>query len=277
MTRKSGELLNTTRLLCIGAHPDDCEFQASGLAALTARAGGTVRFLSVTDGSSGHHQCEPDDLIEIRRIEAIRGAAAVGADVVNLGFEDGWLFPDRRVREAIITQIRLFAPDVVICPRPSDYHPDHRATGTAVQDAGYLLMVPKIVPTVPVPPTRPVLLYMSDPFCLPTPFRPDLVFDIGPVVEDKLDAIMAHRSQVYEWLPRINGFADEIPIDEPERTVFLRDRERAKIVTEAITFGTELMARYGHEVRYCEAYQISEYGAPASPEEVYRLLGMTGG
>lgn len=266
--------MSVPRLLCIGAHPDDCEFQCSGLAALVSRSGGTVRFLSVTDGSRGHHLHEPTSLVAIRRKEALAEAKLVGADAVNLGFQDGWLFPTAEVRAALITQIRRFNPDVVVCPRPNDYHPDHRATGVAVQDAGYLLMVPNIIADIPVPETRPVIIYMSDRFSLPNPFRPDVVFDIGSVVADKLAAILAHRSQVYEWLPVINGFADQLPKSEPELTAYLRDRETAKIAAETELFRAKFASRYAYPVRYGEAYQLSEYGAEATAEEVYQLLGV---
>jgi len=33
------------------------------------------------------------------------------------------------------------------------------------------------------------------------PFSPDIVVDITAVAEKKADAICAHESQVYEWLP----------------------------------------------------------------------------
>ena len=257
-----------------GAHPDDCEFESSGLAALVTRAGGVVRFVSATDGSSGHHEMTGPELVERRRVEARAGAAAVGATVTNLGFTDGWLFPDRALREAVITAIRSFGPHVVVSPRPSDYHPDHRAIATAVQDAGYLLMVPGIVPEAPVPETRPVILHTHDPFIDPRPFRPDVVFDIDAVLERKLDAIMAHESQVREWLPHINGFAAEVPGAEPARTEFLRRREREKTNRIAVKFADELRRRHGRAPSAAEAYEISEYGAPADADHVYELLGV---
>jgi LmbE family N-acetylglucosaminyl deacetylase len=37
------------RLLCFGAHPDDCEIKSAGLAALWTRAGGQARFVALTD------------------------------------------------------------------------------------------------------------------------------------------------------------------------------------------------------------------------------------
>ncbi|RRD45883.1 PIG-L family deacetylase [Tessaracoccus sp. OH4464_COT-324] len=266
--------VRSVRVLMFGAHPDDCEFECSGLAALVTQAGGTVGFVSATDGSSGHHQMAGAELVERRRLEAEAGAAVVRASVTNLGFTDGWLFADRALREAVISTIRTFEPDVVVCPRPSDYHPDHRAIATAVQDAGYLLMVPGIVPDVPVSGKRPIILHVYDPFTEPRPFRPDIVVDIDPVVERKIDAILAHESQVREWLPHINGFAADVPAEEPARTQFLRQRERSKANRIAEKYATHLRERYGRTPSAAEAYEISEYGASVEADQVYELLGL---
>jgi hypothetical protein len=42
------------RIICFGAHPDDCELQAGGTAALWAEKGHHVLFVSVTNGDIGH-------------------------------------------------------------------------------------------------------------------------------------------------------------------------------------------------------------------------------
>ena len=42
------------RVICFGAHPDDCEIQAGGTAALWAAKGHKVKFVSVTNGDIGH-------------------------------------------------------------------------------------------------------------------------------------------------------------------------------------------------------------------------------
>ena len=42
------------RIVCFGAHPDDCELQIGGTAALGAAQGHHVKFGSVTNGDIGH-------------------------------------------------------------------------------------------------------------------------------------------------------------------------------------------------------------------------------
>jgi LmbE family N-acetylglucosaminyl deacetylase len=66
------------RLLVIGAHPDDAEMKAGGLAALYRGLGHDVSFLSVTDGSAGHHIQTGPVLAARRRAEAMAAAAPLG-------------------------------------------------------------------------------------------------------------------------------------------------------------------------------------------------------
>ena len=137
------------RLLIIGAHPDDAEFHAGGLATIYRRQGHTVKMISVTDGRSGHHRYQPAELAEVRRRESLAAAAVIGATCDIWSFPDGALQPTLEVRELVIREIRAFRPDLVLTHRPNDYHPDHRAVGQVVQDASYMVTVPLVAPDVP--------------------------------------------------------------------------------------------------------------------------------
>ncbi len=271
----SDQHLPTPRLLCIGAHPDDCEIQAAGLAALWTGRGGSARFISMTDGSAGHQELGGAQLANIRRGEARAGAAAVGADSVVFDNLDSSLLPTLENRRRVIQAVREYEPDVIATHRTNDYHPDHRYTGVTVQDACYMVMVPNALPRCPVPDREPVVIFMSDKFTKPRPIEPDLVFDIGSVIEKKLDSITSHVSQVTEWLPWIERYADEVPEDESERRTYFRDRAAQKPSAQADRFRDALVAKYGEprgrEVRYAEAYEVSEYGAPLT-EELSRSL-----
>jgi N-acetylglucosamine malate deacetylase 1 len=264
------------RLLCFGAHPDDCEIKSAGLAALWARAGGEVRFVALTDGSAGHHEMAGRPLAARRKAEAEAGARAAGADSVILDNTDGMLMPTLENRFRVIREIRVFRPDVIVCPRVNDYHPDHRYTGVLVQDACYLIKVPNIVPLVPVPEREPVVIFMSDRFAKPSPLRPDLVFSIDPVLDAKIAAVAAHESQVLEWLPWIGGYAREMPADAAGKRAHADGLVAAAARAEADRFREALTARYGAEagaaVRHAEAYEISEYGAPLTDDGAASLF-----
>jgi N-acetylglucosamine malate deacetylase 1 len=271
----SDQHLPTPRLLCIGAHPDDCEIQASGLAALWTGRGGSARFISMTDGSAGHQELGGAQLANIRRGEARAGAAAVGADSVVFDNLDSSLLPTLENRHRVIQAVREYQPDVIATHRTNDYHPDHRYTGVTVQDACYMVMVPNALPRCPVPDHEPVVIFMADKFTKPRPIEPDLAFDIGSVIEKKLDSITSHVSQITEWLPWIERYADEVPEDESERRTYFRDRAAQKPAAQADRFRDALVAKYGEprgrEVRYAEAYEVSEYGALLT-EELSRAL-----
>ena len=258
------------RLLCFGAHPDDCEIKSSGLAALWTGAGGRARFVALTDGSAGHHELAGEPLVRRRRAEAAAGARAAGADSVILDNADGMLMPTLENRLKVIREIRLFRPDVIVCPRTNDYHPDHRYTGVLVQDACYLLKVPNVLPLVPVSDRDPVVLFMDDRFTKPEPLRPDVVLDIGPVIEAKLAAVRAHESQVLEWLPWIGGYADKMPADKPGRQAYADQRIADAARETADRYRDALVTRYGPEAGqaagHAEAYEVSEYAAPLTAQ-----------
>ena len=140
----SGEQL---RLLILGAHPDDADVHAGGLASIYRQLGHVVKMISVTDGGAGHHQRSSAELAEIRRAEAAAAGKVIGAAYETWGNPDGELQPTLEVRHQIIREIRTFQPDLLLTHRTNDYHPDHRAVGQVVQDASYMVTVPLVVLT----------------------------------------------------------------------------------------------------------------------------------
>src|SRR5262249_6951039 len=189
------------RLLIIGAHPDDADYHAGGTAAYYAAAGHTVKMVSLTNGDAGHHLLRGPELARRRKAEAAASGAVIGASDEVFDNPDGWLQPSPQARTQVIRLIRSFQPDLVLTHRPNDYHPDHRYTSQLVQDAAYMVTVPAVVPDTPHLARDPVIAYLPDDFQKPTPFRPDVVVDVGGVVEQVVTMLHCHRSQFYEWLP----------------------------------------------------------------------------
>src|SRR5688500_3642394 len=134
------------RIIAFGAHPDDCDIRAGGTAAKFAALGHRVRFVAVTSGDAGHQTEGGGALAARRRAEAQEAGRRIGVDYVVLDNHDGELTPSLKPREEIIRQIRLWKADLVLAPRPNDYHPDHRYTGVLVQDAAYMVVVPNVAP-----------------------------------------------------------------------------------------------------------------------------------
>jgi LmbE family N-acetylglucosaminyl deacetylase len=260
------------RVSAFGAHPDDCDIKSGGLAAKYAKAGHLVKFVSITNGNAGH-QSEGGGMLAIRRrAEAKESARRLGISYDVLNYDDGKLLPTLEAREDVIRQIRAWNADVVISPRPNDYHPDHRYTGVLVQDASYMVTVPNLVTDTPAVRKNPVFLYYSDRFQRPQPFRPDIVVSIDDVMEKKFRALDAHVSQFYEWLAWHAGTLDEVPKDPKARLEWLKS-QRDQRVPEA--WKESLRRWYGDKassIKNVEAYEITEYGAQPSEAEIRRLV-----
>jgi LmbE family N-acetylglucosaminyl deacetylase len=268
---------NKLRIIMIGAHPDDCDQDGGGTAALFAQMGYAVKFVSVTNGDAGHQTMKGVQLAKRRFAETQEAGKRLGVMYDVLDNHDGLLMPTLEVRLAIIKKIREWNADIVIAPRPNDYHPDHRYTGVLVQDAAYMVSVPNIAPDVPALKKNPVFLYYQDHFQRPNPFRPDIVVDISTVYDKKVSAIDAHESQMYEWLPWIGHYLEQVPKDKNERIQWLAKQRAGTINSEA---RISLEKWYGKDkaaqVKYAEAFEICEYGAQPNDEEVKRLFPMLG-
>ncbi len=254
------------RLLVIGAHPDDADYHAGGLAALYRRAGHVVKLVSLTNGDAGHQTLRGQELAQRRNAEAATAGAVIGATYDVLESHDGRLQPTLENRERVIGLVRSFRPDLVLTHRPNDYHPDHRYTSQLVQDAAYMVTVPAILPEVPHLPRNPVIAYLHDDFRKPCPFQPSVVVDIGPVLEDLVSMLHSHASQFYEWLPYNAGHLDEVPAGEKARRTWLKERIGKRIRPLADRYREQLLATYGAErgarIEYIEAFEECEYGAP---------------
>ena len=258
------------RILCIGAHPDDCEYRFAGSAAKFVALKHEVKFLSMTCGDAGHHVHSGAGLAEIRRGEAEQARRRLGiAGSEILSYHDGELIPSLEARREVVRQIRAWRADVVLTHRPWDYHPDHRYTSQIVQDAAYLLVVPNICPEVERLPRNPVFLYLEDDFQLPVPFTPDVAVDIDDVWEQKIASLDAHTSQFYEWLPWVDGALDKVPVDAAARRRWLSGR-RSVLPNPSVRAALE--RRYGtvkgREICHAEAFQICEYGRRPSTNEL---------
>src|SRR5438093_2682865 len=207
----------TLRLLIIGAHPDDADYAAGGLAALYRAAGHTVKMVSLTNGDAGHHREPGRPLAERRRKEAAAAGAVIGATYDLFDIHDGELLPTLENRRHVIRLIRSFRPDLVLTHRPNDYHPDHRYTSQLVQDAAYMVTVPAVAPDTPHLAANPVIAYLPDDFQKPYPFEPSVLVDVGPVLGQIVAMMHCHTSQFYEWLPYNQGIADQVPADDAAR------------------------------------------------------------
>ncbi len=265
------------RVICFGAHPDDCELQAGGVGAMWASKGHHVKFVSVTNGDIGHWRDAGGPLARRRKEEVERADQMLGVTTVVLDIHDGELEPSLENRRTITRLIREWKADLVLSPRPNDYHPDHRYTGILVQDAAYMVTVPFFCPDVPYLRNNPVFMYYPDSFKKPNPFQPDVAVSIDGVIEKRLDALDAIVSQFYEG--GANGSADLLPSDpakQEERRRQVRAGFAGRYMSFANRFRGTLESWYGPEaaakVKHAEAFEICEYGRRPDKKELGRLF-----
>jgi N-acetylglucosamine malate deacetylase 1 len=256
-------------IVIFGAHPDDAD-KVGGTAYKWSQLGYDVLMVSVTNGDAGHQTLRGDELAKIRRDEARKSGEVIGIRYITLDNHDGQLMPTYENRLQIIRIIREQNADIVIFPRPYDYHPDHRYTGVLVLDAAYMVTVPAVLPDVPHLKKNPVFLYSSDSFKHPEPFKADICIDIDDVIEKKMDMYHQHKSQMYEWLPFNRGSLDQVPKSDNERREWLGKTRKSG--SDASPYRAKLIELYGKErgskIKYCEAFQDSEYGTRLTKDNI---------
>jgi LmbE family N-acetylglucosaminyl deacetylase len=264
------------RIIAFGAHPDDAELKAAGVAAKWAALGHQVKFVSATNGDIGHWREAGGPLAQRRTAEVQAAAKVLGITTEVLDIHDGEIEPTLENRRTFSRLIREWRADIVLGPRPNDYHPDHRATGQLLQDSAFMVTVPFFVPDTEPLRRNPVFLSYSDRFTRPNPFRADIVIGIDDVIEKKVDALALLESQFYEGGA---GPAQDLPTDPAaieQRKQQVRQRFFNSAMGTANQFRDKLIELYGPTagaaIRYAEAFEISEYGRQPSGQEIRTLF-----
>lgn len=265
------------RIIAFGAHPDDCEIQASGVAIMWANMGHQVKFVSMTNGDIGHHEISGGPLALRRKAEVEQCADILGiAETQVLDIHDGELMPTLENRKTVARLIREWQADIVLTHRTNDYHPDHRYTAILVQDAAFMVTVPYFTPNTPRIEQNPVFLYYRDRFQKPYPFEPDLIVGIDGVGEQKYNCMAALRSQFGEWNPWLGGYADQVPDDEEGQRAFIINQFQNRDAATADAYRDLLVELYGERqgtaFKYAEAFEVSEYGRQPTLDELKQLF-----
>lgn len=204
MVQQQVQAEGPTRVLVIGAHPDDPEFACGGTSARWADEGREIHYLVCTRGHKGSSDSEitSERLIQIREQEQRAAARIIGArSVTFLDFVDGELAPTLELREAIVREIRRIRPQIVLTHDPtvvytatSINHPDHRAVGTATLDAIYPTARDRLnFPWHEAEGLRP---HKVQEVYLWGATNPTVWVDISTTFDRKVEALRCHASQV---------------------------------------------------------------------------------
>ncbi len=264
------------RVIMLGAHPDDSEYYAGGTAAKWAADGVDVQIVAISGGDAGHQSEGGGALARRRAVESRRSAKVLGVSWRTLDFHDGGVIPSLEVREAVIRAIRDWRADIVISHRPNDYHPDHRYAGMVMQDAAYLVAVPNICPDTPRLENNPVFMYFLDEFQRPYPFRADVAVDVTDVMAVKYNALHQMDSQMYEWLPWMDGRLEEVPSGDADRRQWLETYMEPDFLRWTDNHRDALAGRYGDphaaRVRFGESFELCEYGRRPTRDQLWEMF-----
>ncbi len=183
--------LMKTDIVAFGVHPDDLELGCGGTLIAAIAEGKKVAVIDLTRGELGTRGSA-----EIRSAEAAAAAEILGVHArENLAMADGFFQHNEENIRKIITAIRKYQPQVVICSAPEDRHPDHGRSSKLISDAAFLSGLRRIETTdnnEVQQHWRPaqVFHYIQDRY-----LKPDFVYDISPYFEQKLKAVLCYTTQ----------------------------------------------------------------------------------
>ncbi len=181
-------------ILAIGVHPDDVELSCSGTLIKHIRQGYKVGLLDLTRGELGTR-----GTAETRDQEAADAAVILGASFrKNVAMADGFFTHSEENLRKIIRVIRFCQPSIVLSNAIRDRHPDHGRASKLISDACFLSGLVKIETKddqgLVQDKWRPkaVYNYIQDFY-----IKPDFVIDISDVVDEKVQSILAYKTQFY--------------------------------------------------------------------------------
>jgi len=228
-----------TKIVAVGAHPDDIEFLFGGTLAKVRELNGNaveIFMYTVCDGCMGSQEMDYFESRAIRWKENHESAALIGAHYDTCDIWDLEADIDRhKAVDIMVGQFRQIKPDIVMTHTPKDqYMPDHRVMAFIVSDALFCAMLPNYNPgrrtaeirtrkekeadkpgyryvrdkSLPLP-----ALYYGDP--LPgydiygEEQKPTFLVDISDTMEMKREMLLKHESQG-AWLKAGHGYSDYI-------------------------------------------------------------------
>ncbi|MFX4301663.1 bacillithiol biosynthesis deacetylase BshB2 [Alicyclobacillus tolerans] len=190
------------RVMVVLPHPDDETFGCGGTIAKFAKEGAQILYMCGTLGEMGRNMGKPffatrETLPDVRARELEEACAVLGIqEIQKMGLRDKTVeFEDahelaNRIRQEMIR----FKPQLLITHFPKyGVHPDHDALGYAA------ILAVKMLPKD----ERPLIYaHAITHNRMQTLGKPDVEIEIADVLETKVAAIRAHRSQSEAMMKR---------------------------------------------------------------------------
>ncbi len=235
-------------ILAIGAHPDDVELSCAGTLLVHQKRGFTTGIIDLTRGEMGTRGTP-----EQRQEEATASAKILGLTArENLGLDDSFFENNKENQLKMVQMIRKYQPDFVISTAQYDRHPDHGRAALLTEEACFLSGLKKVETFSgsgeEQKPWRPKRLFSA---IQSTSLTPDFFVDISEVMEERMQAIRAYKSQFFDP----NSKEPQTYISRPEFMEMISARAQ----------------EYGHriQVKYAEGFRTKH---PLGVKDLYHLV-----
>jgi LmbE family N-acetylglucosaminyl deacetylase len=197
------------RVFAVAAHPDDIEFLMAGTLIRLGQVGYELHYMNIANGSCGTAYHSREDIIRIRREEAMAAAASIGAIYHESLVNDIEIFYERALLAKVGAVMREITPEILLVQSPEDYMEDHQNAARLAVTAAFCRSMPNFPTDPPRPPTmQDVTVYHAQPHgnrdSLRRLIRPEIVVDIGGVLDQKHAMLACHQSQKV-WLDQTQG------------------------------------------------------------------------
>ena len=229
-------------VLAVAAHPDDVELCAGGTVCSLVDQGHKVGIVDCTRGELGSRGS-----VEIRDKETEAASRIMGISVrYNLQLADGYVTNDRKSREPLMEIIRRHQPTIILANAPVCRHPDHCAAAELAVSASFFSGLSKIQLFEPdgiaLEPWRPshILHYMQS-----VSFEPDIVVDVSRVWDQRMEALLAYRSQFYNADYHDTAGEGHTFVSNPDFLKWVESRARTFGYPRGFTYGEPFQYRNG--------------------------------
>jgi N-acetylglucosamine malate deacetylase 1 len=219
--------LRVLDILAFGAHPDDVELMAGGTIIKLVKLGYKTGMISLTAGETGTRGTPEGRALEFADSADIMGLSAYEM----LDIADGFVISDRENKLKVIKAIRRHRPQIVFAPYWETRHPDHGNCSILVREAAFLSGLKKIETGQEAHRPFKIIYY-----CEHYPFQPSFIVDVSDTFEQRLRAIRAYKSQVFN--------ADMVSPDE-NKTYVSSPEYFQSLTSRAQFWGHRIGAKYG--------------------------------
>lgn len=183
------DLPESTRVLVVSPHPDDDVFGCGGTIIKHIQRGDSVNTVYLCKGGKGIKNKPRKDIEQIREKEARKACSVMGlkeSNIIFLNNRDGSIGLSKKNVEAFNEVLKLVDPDIVYAPSFLDNHRDHYYANKLLRKS--ILQENCLVSG----------------FEIWTPHIPNRLVDISQQIDQKIEAIKTHESQIAE-LDYLNG------------------------------------------------------------------------